>query len=76
MPEVFAVACFCNQNMGRSTTGPRRDRRLDGPLQLGPFILLSICLSFLVSVFFSAYLLFCLSFCVQGLFRLPYCEDL
>jgi hypothetical protein len=33
--------CFCNQNMGRSTTGPRRFRRLDGPLQPGSSFLFS-----------------------------------
>jgi hypothetical protein len=33
MPGVFAVACFCNQNMERSTSGPRREGRLDGSFQ-------------------------------------------
>lgn len=47
MPGVFAVACFCNQNMGRSTSGPRRECRLDGSFQPDPY--LPIC-SFLLSL--------------------------
>lgn len=61
MPGVFAVACFYNQNMGRSTTGPRRDCRLDRSLQLGPFILFHLCLPILcfLSFLFLWHLFLC-----------------
>lgn len=60
MPGVFAVACFCNQNMGRSTSGPRREGRLDGSFQ--PDSYFPICCFFIVHS-------------ESVLFRLPLLDD-